>query len=124
MEVIISVVITVGGFMFSVFQYFATKRQEQNHKEFENYHRLIKELVQPEEQGLYLDRQTTILYELRYFKRYYPISYRTVVGLKEKWEKVPDQFPRLIDECNRTIAFLEHQKSVTKERCVQVIKSK
>jgi hypothetical protein len=49
------------------------KKREQNLKEFEDYHNLIRELVQPEnEKGeMYLDRQTAIIFELRHFKRYY-----------------------------------------------------
>jgi len=70
-----------------------TRCREQNVREFENYQNLIKELVQPEDldkEIMCVYRQTAILFERRCFKRNYPFLYRTLVGLKEKWEKVPN----------------------------------
>jgi hypothetical protein len=73
------------------------------------YHKLVKELVEPTDGGLYVDRQAAIMYELRNFKRYYPYSLRMLRGLKQKWAAVPNQFPRLIEELNITIEFLENK---------------
>jgi len=69
----------------------------------------VKELVEPPADGgnLYVDRQAAIMYEMRNFKRYYPFTLRTLKGLREKWAAVPNQFPRLIDELNLTIEFIE-----------------
>lgn len=105
-NILISVAVGIATFLWTVYQYIDTKKREQDLKEFENFHRLIKELVQPENDNLYVDRQTAILFELRHFKRYYPFSYRTLLGLKEKWIKVPNQFPRLLEELDMTIEFL------------------
>jgi hypothetical protein len=102
----VSVCVASLSFVWGIYQHFDVKKREQDSKEFDNYHKLIKELVQPDENGLYIDRQCAILFELRNFKRYYPFSYRTLVALKKKWD-VPDQFPRLIEELNLTICFLE-----------------
>jgi len=108
-SLIISVVAGLATFLWTVYQYRDSRRRDQDLKEFENFHKLIKELVQPQEGVLYVDRQTAILFELRHFKRYYSFSYRTLIGLKEKWEKVPDQFPRLLEELNMTIDFLNNK---------------
>ena len=109
--ILISVVTGFFTIIWTVYQYIDTKKREQNLKEFENYHKLIKELVQPEETSkgevLYIDRQTAIVYELRHFKRYYPFSYRTLISLKQKWEKVPGQFARLLEELDLTIEYLK-----------------
>jgi len=99
-------------FGWGIYKYFDTRTREQNLSEFENYHRLIKKLVQPEDMEkeiMFVDRQTAIIYELRHFKRYYPYSYRTLIGLYEKWKKVPNQYPRLLDETERTIAYLKEK---------------
>lgn len=105
----ISSLIAILSFIWGIYQHFDTKKREQDLKEFENFHKLIKELVQPDkENGLYVDRQTAILFELRNFKRYYPYSYRTLISLKNKWN-VPEQFPRLLEELNLTIDFLERK---------------
>lgn len=114
---IISVIIGFGSFIWAIYQYRDTRKREQDLKEFENYHRLIKELVQPEEKDImYVDRQTAIIYEFRHFKRYYPFSYRTLIGLREKWGKVENQYPRLIEELNLTIGFLE--KKMERKTCL------
>jgi len=120
MEINWTIIISVGTSFFPIiwviYQYFDTKNRELKWKEFEVYHKLIKELVQPEEMNsgvrvLYLDRQTAIIFELRNFKRYYPLSYRTLISLKEKWGG-QDQFPRLIDEINYTIGYLKKKRKV------------
>lgn len=96
------------GAMWPLYNYVIQRRRENNLKEFENYHKLIKELVQPDDSKcMYVDRQTAIIYEMRNFKRYYSFSYRTLLGLKEKWVNVPDQYPRLVEEIDITIAFLK-----------------
>jgi hypothetical protein len=96
--------------LWTVYQYIETKKREQNLKEFENYHKLIKELVQPDESNaMWIDRQAAIVFELTHFKRYYSFSYRTLLALKEKWGYVPNQYPRLMDELDRSIEFLKEK---------------
>ncbi len=82
--VLIGIAASIVMFIWTVYQYIDTKKREQNLKEFENYHKLIKELVQPDNGALYVDRQTAIIYELIHFKRYYSFSYRTLISLKKK----------------------------------------
>lgn len=105
---ILSLVISFLMFLWTIYKYNDTKKREQDLKEFDNYHKLIKELVQPDDSNsIYVDRQTAIIYELRHLKRYYDFSYRTLIGLREKWGKVPDQYPRLIEELDLSIEFLK-----------------
>ena len=92
--------------IFTVYKYFDNKKREQNQKEFEHFHKLIKELVQPEEgKKMYLDRQTAILFELRNFERYHEYSLRMLKGLlkSDDWEKKK----RLNEEIKLTISFIE-----------------
>lgn len=104
---ILSLVVSFLTFVWTIYKYNDTKKREQDLKEFDNYHKLIKELAQPDDSNfMYVDRQTAIIYELRHFKRYYDFSYRTLIGLREKWEKVPGQYPRLIEELDLSIKFL------------------
>lgn len=108
--ILLSIVASVVTFIWTVYQYRDTRKRDQDLKEFENYHKLIKELVQPDnlaKEVMFVDRQAAIIFELRHFKRYYAFSYRTLLGLKEKWEKVPNQYPRLLNECDLTIDFLK-----------------
>ena len=97
------------SFIFAAFKFQAERKAAHFWKEFEVYHKLVKELVEPptDGKGLYVDRQTSILFEMRNFKRYYPLTLRTLKGLDEKWRAVPNQFPRLLEELDLTISFLE-----------------
>lgn len=106
--ILIAVATSIISGLWTVYQYIETKKREQNLKEFENYHKLIKELVQPDgSNSMYIDRQAAVIFELTHFKRYYSFSHRTLLGLKEKWGQAPDQYPRLMDELDRAIEFLK-----------------
>ena len=56
---------------------------------------------------MYVDRQSAIIFELTNFKRYYDFSYRTLIALRDQWSKIEGQYPRLIEELDLTIDFLE-----------------
>lgn len=103
---------TIGAaiaFAWSVFQFFSVRAREARAREFETFHRLIKELVEPPEEGasLYIDRQCAVLYELRFFPRYYPFTRRTILGLKAKWSLSAADFPRLLEELDITLNIID-----------------
>ena len=97
------------AFIFGVYKFQAERRTTLFWKEFEVYHKLVKELVEPpvESGPMYVDRQAAIMFEMLNFKRYYPYSLRMLKGLRQKWAAVSDQFPRLLDELELTIAHIE-----------------
>ena len=99
------------AFIFAMYKFQAERSASQFWKEFDAYHKLIKELVQPpsESEGLYIDRQTAVLYELKFYKRYYPHSLRMLEALKAKWCGVPDQFPRILEELDLTIEHIKRR---------------
>ena len=55
---------------------------------------------------MYVDRQTAAMYELRFYKRYFPHTLRMLKGLRKKWLSVPNQFPRLLEELDLTIEYI------------------
>ena len=97
------------AFIFGIYKFQVERKTTFFWKEFEVFHKLVKELVEPpSEQGaMYVDRQAAVMFELRNFKRYYPYSLRMLKGLREKWTAVPNQFPRLIEELDLTIKHIE-----------------
>ncbi len=97
------------AFIFGVYKFQADRRTALFWKEFEVYHKLVKELVEPPSEvgGLYVDSQAAIMFEMRNFKRYYPYTFRMLKGLHEKWAAVPNQFPRLLNELELTIEYIE-----------------
>lgn len=99
------------AFVFGLYKFQVERQTALFWKEFEVYHKLVKELVEPPSANaaLYIDRQAAIIYEMRNFKRYYyPYTLRMLEGLNQKWSAVPDQFPRLLDELQLTIEHIKN----------------
>lgn len=94
-------------FVFAIYKYQIERKTTLFWKEFEVFHKLIKELVEPscENSSKYLDRQIAIVFELRNYKRYYPVSLRILKGLKKSWGK--PEFKRIIDEIDISIKHIE-----------------
>jgi hypothetical protein len=98
------------AFIISVAQFLLVRKREQRVHEFESYHRLIKELVQPdpESKSTWIDRQVAVVYELRHFPRYYPVSHRILKNLQRKFFSDPNfQWPYLLDEIGLTLSHIE-----------------
>ncbi|OHD89698.1 hypothetical protein [Sulfuricurvum sp. RIFCSPLOWO2_12_FULL_43_24] len=97
------------AFIFAIYKFQVERAASHFWKEFEAYHKLVKELVEPpsENGAMFIDRQTAAIYELRFYKRYYSHSSRMLKGLRDKWAAVPNQYPRLIEELNLTIEYIE-----------------
>lgn len=100
-------------FIWSVIQFILVRKRDEEHREFEIYHRLIKELVSPDPESkvAWVDRQTAVLFELRRFRRYHEHILRTLLGLREKWSNDPEfRFPRLLEELDLTVGYVRRQR--------------
>lgn len=105
-EKFLGIVIAYLSLIRPIYKYFQDKRKKDRNKRFENYHRLIDELVggQPGKQVM-LDRQIAIIYELRHFKEYFPVTLRILTGLRNTTWQSTDQ--RLIDEIILTVEYIK-----------------
>jgi hypothetical protein len=106
----ITVAIAILGFVFSVWQFWLNRRKEVSASEFQNYHKLIRELVQPESESasMWLDRQCAVIYELRFYPKYYPQTIRMLQSLKNKqW----GADTRLTAEIEHTIHYIGLNKT-------------
>ncbi|MDZ7918458.1 hypothetical protein [Rhodoferax sp.] len=94
------------------------RSREARAREFETFHRLVKELVEPpsEGSGLYIDRQCAVLFELRFFPRYFPFTLRTLLALKRKWQGPAAAYPRILEELDITIRFIEMRSNTVLQR--------
>jgi hypothetical protein len=104
---VLSVILAAIPILWGSFSYIKIKNKEAKYLQFKTYHDLIRQLVEPEKPGsnLYLDRQIAVIFELREFKKYYPVTLRILQGLKESWTK-PAVPLRLHQELDLTIKFL------------------
>ena len=89
----------------------AMRTEERQRHEFAAYEALIRQLARPESgQPLPLvDLRMAVVFELRHYPRYYPVSLRILEGLRPSAWKHADA--RLIAEMDRTIAFLRGKSS-------------
>jgi len=65
-------------------RYFMERSRDARWKEFETYHKMVKDLVEPEVKDgeMRIDRQCALIYEFRFFRRYYPQTLRMLKTLK------------------------------------------
>lgn len=107
----LGVFIALVPIIWGALQYLSLKRSEIRQKEFENFHSLIRQLVERDDPNvpLKLDRQTAIVFELRNYRPYFEVSIRILTGLKEDWSEYgPDnKRSRLMEEIDATIAHMQ-----------------
>ncbi|MBK9049326.1 MAG: hypothetical protein IPL74_22500 [Bacteroidetes bacterium] len=101
---IIGVLIAYFSLVLPIFKYLQDKRKEERNKRFENYHKLIDDLVggQPGKQVM-LDRQIAIIFELRHFNEYFPVTLRILGSLKLTWA---NSDKRLLNELALTEKYI------------------
>lgn len=95
---------TLVAALIPLYQFIWTKKAEERRHNFDNYHKLIQELVDIATPKL--DRQIAIVFELRHFKEYFPVSIRILRGLKEIWGNNKD-YARLLQEIDFTLSYME-----------------
>ncbi|MDR2695280.1 MAG: hypothetical protein LBC79_02745 [Deltaproteobacteria bacterium] len=107
--------VIIGG---GLLRFFFERWDKRKRDEFEIYHNLIKELVEPNPQTekIYLDRQIAIVFELRNYKRYYEVSLRIIKDNLADWES----YQRLLTEAKLTINYVEKFENLSwcERRCL------
>ena len=112
-KAVLTIAVAAAPFVWSVIQWTVQRRAEARERDFQAFHRLIKELVAPDPESgkAWIDRQAAVVFELRHFPRYYEFTERTLIGLREKWTADSDfRWPRLIEEMDLTLRHIEQNK--------------
>ncbi len=96
------------SFVCSFWQFMDVRRREQRAREFEVFHRLIKDIVSPEDNNgpTWVDRQIAAVFELRHLTRYHEVAARILVSLREPWSQRGGNMKRLVDEMDRTLSHI------------------
>ncbi|MBM4132536.1 MAG: hypothetical protein FJ245_02105 [Nitrospira sp.] len=109
----LSIVLVIIPLAWSAYTYFSIKKADQKERRFLAYHRLIKQLVEREDpnQPMRLDRQIAVIFELRNFKEYFPVTLRILRGLKESWVDYGPEGKRnrLHAELDESISYIERK---------------
>jgi hypothetical protein len=103
----IAIVLAVVALLWQCIQFFITHNNDAKNRQFEAYHRLIKELVQPSENGeTYVDRQCAAVFELVRFKQYRVLTIRILSGVQADWRNQDKLHPRLAKEFELALTAL------------------
>ena len=79
-------------------------REATKDKRFQTYHDLIDQMVNEQrniDRAIKLDRQIAVIFELRNFSNYYPLTQRILTDLKITWKD-----PRIVREIDLTLDFI------------------
>lgn len=78
-------------FAWSVVQWTIQRKAESREREFQVFHKLVRDLVAPHRadgpQGM--DAQAAIIFELRQFHRYHEFTQRLLLRLRRQFESMP-----------------------------------
>lgn len=89
-----------------IFKYLQDKRKQERNNRFNNYHKLIDDLL-----GLdkipKLDRQMVIVFELRRFPEYFPVTKRVIKSLRQTWTEAD---LRILNELELTEEYIDSSK--------------
>ena len=103
----VGALVTALALVWSIVQFMLVRRRDQRSREFEAYHRIIKELVAPDDtQSTWIDRQTAAVFELRNFPRYVGVTARILTRPRDCWASDAPERRVLLDEISLTLAFV------------------
>lgn len=99
------------AFIWSTVLQIAQRKSEAGERQFQAFHKLVKELVSPDpaDGALWIDRQAAVLFELRHFPRYYEFTERMLLRLKNKWADTPNG-PALVEEIDGTLKRIQQSR--------------
>ncbi|MFA5804262.1 MAG: hypothetical protein WC879_06430 [Melioribacteraceae bacterium] len=105
---LLGIVVSYFGIVLPIFQYLTQKKQEERDKRFLNFHKLVKEFVQPdaETKSTMLDRQIAVAYEFRNYPEYYDLLKRMLNDLLKQWGA-----GRLGSEMELTLKYIDYKKT-------------
>lgn len=114
---ILAIGISFFGIIVPLFQYLHTKKREQDQLNFERFHEKIIRKISNIKTEAGLDEQIAVIFDLKRFPEYYPVSKRILTDLKDWWKpqlKEKPHFSRLITEADETIKYINENKNYFK----------
>ncbi|MGY2364588.1 hypothetical protein ACW9IO_18705 [Pseudomonas azotoformans] len=70
----------------ALYHYISIKRAEERARRFSDFHQLIQDMnADSSGGGPYIDRQMAIIYELRNFPEYFPVTARILERTRRRW---------------------------------------
>lgn len=104
----------VAGGIWTLITFFHKIYSDREQRLFERYRLLSKEIIvgRDGDDDPYIAYQLDAIYELRFFRKYYPRSIWMLKELKGRWESSPTYGKRYHDEIDDTISYIAHRKNL------------
>ena len=102
---VIGVISAAVTFIWSVIQFSLVRASEARYREFETFHKLIKEITEVHNTNNY--RQIAALFELRFYPRYFPITLRILKSTMEQSGDKSNTSSEMAKEVSMLISFIE-----------------
>lgn len=109
----IGIILAYLSLIVPIRQYLNQRKLEEKDKRFTNFHRLVKEFVEPDSQTgtMKLDRQIAIAFEYRNYPEYFDLTARALEDLKKQWRSIPGT-ERLVTEMDLTLQYIKFRKKL------------
>jgi hypothetical protein len=122
LAVLVSIVVAVIAF----YNYIDVRRSEERGKQYDRYHRLLEDLnIRNQDDAPFIDRQIAVVYELRNFPEYYPVTLRILKRSLPHWRHLEqtskalnNRVNTLFSEAVLTIKFIEEYYEVRSYLCL------
>ncbi|MGE8466505.1 hypothetical protein D3C81_664140 [compost metagenome] len=116
----------------ALYRFISIKRAEERARRFASYHELVEALNGNGAGGApFIDRQIAVVYEMRNFPEYYPVTLRLLRRSLERWRKLKldstyslityssqESQNTLADEARLTIRYIERKQAERSYLCI------
>jgi len=105
----------------ALIQYFSIKRSEDRARKFSDYHQLLQDLNEGKQGGQYIDRQMAIIFELRNFESYYPVTVRILERSIATWGATPNDYLKHVSsEAQKNLDFIKRNSHRSFRKCISL----
>lgn len=111
MELSIVITIAVPVTIASITGYLHVRQRKTEDKrlEYKQYFKTIRKVANMNGYAESVQLQMASVYELRFYKRYYDVSYRILKGLKDKWSR-SNAHTDIVNEVTLTMIYIKMKK--------------
>ncbi|MDX9668051.1 hypothetical protein QMK50_24180 [Pseudomonas sp. P5_152] len=126
---IVGVIVTIAIGLIGLFHYLSIKRAEERGRQYDRYHKLLEDLnISPQGDAPFIDRQLAVVFEMRNFPEYFPVSLRILKRSLPRWKSLLDgsrmtapmfktAVNTLFDEAVLTIKYIERKQNERSYLC-------
>ncbi|MFQ6288202.1 hypothetical protein ACLMPM_22825 [Yersinia enterocolitica] len=113
--------IAIGLFMggvWTVLTFFHKFYADRDEKQFQRYRLLVEELnrgredAESKKREIYVDYQLNSIYEMRFYRKYFPRTERIIIELIPRWEKSDSYNDLHINDLKATLRYIRWRKSL------------